>query len=159
MKNIAIAIALCFAPVAAHAEALSPAQEEAKADFDERTEDALALLNESCGAKVTIKSDFQNFKPDDWARGIKPPALCNLVLAAASSMCKQRPVYKKALGKQLTSVGCVFAGVQPKQKKDVTNTFTLRNLSFTNGALTLRMHTDVVNVGDNTKATVEKALK
>ncbi len=157
MNRFTLAFAVCFVPLTAHAE-LSPAQQEAQNTFDEETKDALDALKGTCGVQVKLTSDFENFNSETWVRGIQPEALCKLVLQTTESMCKERPVYKKALAKRLTTVSCLFAGVKPKQKKDGTSDFTLRNMSFAKGTLTLRMHGDHVNVEDVTKTTIEKGL-
>lgn len=62
------------------------------------------------------------------------------------------------IGKKLTAVSCSFAGVKPAEKNDGSNGFTLRNMSFEKGTFTVHLHPDLANIGDNAKATFEKAL-
>ena len=50
-------LALMLMPSLALAEDLKPAQEEAKAKFDEAIEEPLKLMNEKCGTKVVVKTD------------------------------------------------------------------------------------------------------
>jgi len=154
---IVFVIAACL-PAVVRADDLTPAQDEARIVFEEETSNALGEMNAQCGTKAAITVDWKNFKPAAWERGIQPQALCKLVVTEIGYMCRDRPPYKKALAKQLKGVSCVFAGVQPKQKKDGTNDFTRRNMSFAKGRFTLRMHGELVNVEDNTKFTVEKTI-
>ncbi len=158
MKKLAIAAALGLSTFAfADEPDLKPAQEEAKAKFDEAIEEPLKDMNAKCGTKVTVKTDYQNFKGDEWS-GMAFYSWCNAVPEAIGSMCADRPAYKKALAKKLTSISCLFAGVKPKDKKDGSNDFTLRNMSFEKGAFIFYMSKDMANLNDNVKATIEKAL-
>ncbi|NOJ79727.1 hypothetical protein [Myxococcus xanthus] len=137
-------------------EDLKPAQEEAKASFEEKISEALAAANEKCGTKLTVKTDFQNFKPEAWANS-SYGSYCEAAINGVTSMC-ERPAYKKAIAKKVTGVSCLFGGVKPPEKKDGTNDATLRNLSLDKGTLTYRMSVDHTNIEDNTTATLEKAL-
>lgn len=158
MKKLAIAAVLGLSTFAIAEEPdLKPAQEEAKGQFDEAIEAPLKDMNAKCGTKVTVKSDFQNFKGDDW-KGMAFYSWCNAVPEAIGSMCAERPAYKKVLAKKLTTISCLFAGVKPKDKKDGSNDFTLRNMSFEKGTFTFTMDKDQANLNDNVKATLEKAL-
>lgn len=143
-------------PALAEAE-LKPFQEEAKAAFDEAMEQPLKDANAACGSKITIKSEYEAFKAEAW-EGRSHYSWCVPVLDAIKSMCETRPAYKKVLAKKLTSVACVFSGVKPAEKSDGSNEGTLRNMSMSKGVFTFRMSTDSANVGDNAKATLEKAL-
>ena len=73
-------------------------------------------------------------------------------------MCADRPAYKKVIAKKLTGVSCLFAGVKPKEKKDGSSDFTLRNMSFDKGVFTFHIHAEQANAADSAKATLEKAL-
>ena len=157
MKLYLVASVMTIAATA-FAEDLTPAQEEAKALFDEKTSEAVEQLNESCGTKATVSCDFTYFKPDVWARGTQPYDQCELVLQTIDRMCKDRPAYKKALGKSLATVRCVFTGVKPKQKKDGSADHVLRNMSFAHGVFTLRMTPELTNVEEGTQKTVERSL-
>ena len=159
MKNVFIAAVLSVSCVSFAAEPeLKPAQEEAKGKFDEAIEEPLKALNEKCGTKITtVKSDYENFKEADWS-GTAFYSWCPSAIEAITSMCEARPAYKKAIGKKLTGLSCLFAGVKPKEKKDGSSDFTLRNMSFTNGVFTFHIHKDSSNVSDSAKATMEKAL-
>lgn len=136
---------------------LKPAQEEAKGQFDQTMEESFKAMNEKCGTKATLKSDFHNYKEADWS-GKAYYSWCQPVVDAIASMCADRPAYKKALSKKLTGVSCLFGGVKPAEKKDGTNDATLRNMSFDKGVFTFHMYGDATNVSENTRATVEKAL-
>ena len=94
-RNLLAAVLLSTATFAAEPE-LKPAQEEAKAVFDQAMEEPLKALNEKCGTKVTVKSDYQNFKDADW-QGKAHYSWCQPVVEAITSMCSDRPAYKKAI--------------------------------------------------------------
>ncbi|MBS1153837.1 MAG: hypothetical protein H6Q89_5535, partial [Myxococcaceae bacterium] len=64
----------------------------------------------------------------------------------------------KVISKKLTGISCLFAGVKPKDKKDGSSDFTLRNMTFEKGVFVFRIHPDEANVADSAKATLEKAL-
>lgn len=155
MNRLTIAFAL--AASTAFAQDLKPAQEEAKAKFDEAMEEPLKVMNERCGTKVTLKSDYENFKDSEWT-GMGYYAWCQPVVDTISSMCADRPAYKKVLSKKLTGISCLFAGVKPKDKKDGSTDFTLRNMTFEKGVFVFRIHRDEANVHDAAKETLEKAL-
>lgn len=159
MKNVFVAavLSVSFAAVAGEPE-LKPAQEEAKAKSDESLEPSLKTLNEKCGTKIAaVKTDYENFKEADWS-GSAFYSWCPGAIDAIAAMCADRPAYKKALGKKLTGVSCLFAGVKPKDKKDGSNEYTLRNMSFEKGVFIFHIEKDTANIGDNAKATIEKAL-
>lgn len=156
MKKLLVAAAVSLSALCLAAD-LKPAQEEAKDKFDTETADSLKALNEKCGTKVTLKSDFENFKGDEWS-GTSYPSYCSAVLDGLASMCEDRPAYKKALSKKLTGVSCLFAGGKPQAKDEATNAATMKNMSFDKGVFTFHMLKDLANLGDNTKAVVEKAL-
>lgn len=155
MNRLALAFVLTAAP--AFAQDLKPAQEEAKAKFDEAMEEPMKALNEKCGTKATIKADYENYKDSEWS-GRSFYSWCQPAIETITSMCAERPAYKKVLAKKLTSVSCLFAGVKPPQKDDGSSGFTLRNMSFDKGVFTFHIHKDQANVADSAKATVEKAL-
>lgn len=159
MKNVFIAAALSVSCVAFAGEPeLKPAQEEAKAKSDEALVEPLKALNEKCGTKIAaVKTDYENFKEADWV-GVGFYSWCPYAMEAITAMCTERPAYKKALSKKLTGISCLFAGVKPKDKKDGSNEYTLRNMSFEKGVFTFHIEKDTSNIGDNAKATVEKAL-
>ncbi|GMU62679.1 MAG: hypothetical protein AMXMBFR34_44420 [Myxococcaceae bacterium] len=136
---------------------LKPAQEEGKEQFDESVGKVLKTLNEKCGTKITtVKSDFHNFKPEDW-QGRAFYSWCDPVIEGITTLC-ERPAYKKAIAKKLTGIQCLFTGVKPPQKEDGSNEGTLRNMSFEKGQFIFRMSKDAANVSDNAKAVMEKAL-
>ena len=159
MKNVFIAALLSVSAFALAAEPeLKPAQEEAKDKGAEALVDPLKALNEKCGTKITtVKTDYENFKEADWGNSAHytwyPSAI-----EAITSMCDARPAYKKAIGKKLTGISCLFAGVKPKDKKDGSNEYTLRNMSFEKGVFIFHIEKDESNLADNAKATFEKAL-
>lgn len=157
MNKLTVLLAICLIPTVAFAD-LAPAQEEAKTAFEEETADSLASLNEHCGTKIAVTADFENYNADVWASGIQPQALCKLVITTVDYMCRDRPPYKKAIPKTLSTIKCAFTGVKPAQKKDGTNDFTLRNMALAKGVFTLHMHKDMLNVEQNSQATVEKTL-
>lgn len=151
-----LAFATLFVSTHALAQDLKPVQEEGKAKFDEAMEEPIKALNEKCGTKVAVKSDFENYKDAEWS-GRAFYSWCEPVVSSIAAMC-DRPAYKKVLTKKLTAVNCLFAGVKPKEKKDGSSDFTLRNMTFEKGVFTFRMHPDSSNVSDSAKTTMEKAL-
>jgi len=157
MRKLLPLVLVAFVPALAFAVDLKPAQEEAKAKFDEAMADPMKALNEKCGTKVTIKSDYENYKEADWA-GSGYYGWCQPAVEAITAMCEERPAYKKAISKKLTGFSCLFSGGKPKDKKDGTNDFTLRNMGFAGGTFTFHISKDNSNVKDNAKATMEKAL-
>lgn len=159
MKNVFVAAALSVSCLALAAEPeLKPAQEEAKGKSDEALGDSLKGLNEKCGTKIAaVKTDYENFKEADWS-GTAFYSWCPNAIDTIASMCAERPAYKKALGKKLTGVSCLFAGVKPKDKKDGSSDYTLRNMSFDKGVFVFHIEKDEANLSDATKATIEKAL-
>jgi hypothetical protein len=136
---------------------LKPFQEEAKAAFDEASEQPLKDANAACGTTISLKSEYENFKAEPW-QGMAHYSWCVPVLEAIKAMCESRPAYKKALAKKLKSVACVFSGVKPAEKSDGSNEGTLRNMSMAKGVFTFNMSPQSANVSDNAKATLEKAL-
>jgi hypothetical protein len=158
MKNVVIAALLCASSFAFAGEPeLKPAQEEAKGQGDEAVEAPLKAMNEKCGTKITVKTDYENFKGAEW-EGVSFSSWCPAAIDAIAGMCADRPAYKKAIAKKLTGISCLFNGVKPKDKKDGSNDFTLRNMSFEKGVFTFRIHKDEANLGDNAKAVLEKAF-
>lgn len=137
-------------------EDLKPAQEEAKESFEQTIAPALKAANDKCGTKLTVKSDFQNFKPEDWGSSSNG-SYCEAALNGLEALC-ERPAYKKAVAKKVTGVSCLFTGVKPAEKDDGTNSATQRNITLEKGTLTYRMDKDHTNISDNTKAVLEKAL-
>lgn len=155
LKHMFVAVALLSSSALAD-EDLKPAQEEAKAKFEQELEDPLKAANEKCGTSLTIKTDFQNFKTAEWDHAsVSSP--CEEVVKALGSMC-ERPAYKKVIAKKLTAVACLFSGVKPAEKKDGSNERTLRNMSVDKGTLTIHMDKDLANISDNTRTTLEKAF-
>jgi hypothetical protein len=159
MKNVFIAALLSVSAFAFAAEPeLKPAQEEGKEKSDEALADPLKALNEKCGTKITtVKTDYENFKEADWS-GTAHYSWCPSAIEAITAMCEARPAYKKAIGKKLTGISCLFSGVKPKDKKDGSNEYTLRNMSFEKGVFIFHIEKDESNLSDNAKATFEKAL-
>jgi hypothetical protein len=156
MKKLFVALC-CFSSLA-FAEDLKPAQEEAKEKFQNETEEALKAMNDKCGTKIVVTTDFNNFKEEAWA-GTSYSSYCAGPIGAIGAMCEARPAYKKILAKKLTGVACIFAGVKPAEKKDGSNEATLRNMSFSKGVFTFHLGKDIgANLEENTKATIEKAL-
>lgn len=136
---------------------LKPAQEEARKDFEEGIEEMLNTVNERCGTKLAVKTDFENFKPDDW-KGIGVYGQCKDALNVFSGMCAERPAYKKAIAKKVTGVACLVGGAKGAEKKDGTNDRTKRNMSFDKGVFTFRMFPEAINVYQNANEIIEKAL-
>lgn len=144
---------------------LTPAQEEWKAKDDEANEPALKALNEKCGGKVTLKTDYQNLKNmKDWTdNSYNPYGFCANYLNAVASMCETRPAYKKALGKKLSTVSCTFAGAKAKTKeeeKGSSNDFAQKHITFKGGSFSVILNPlgGFTNIDDNVKAVIEKAL-
>ena len=161
MTKLATALALTtplmFALPALAEPELKPFQEEAKAAFDEAMEQPLKDANAACGAKITVKSEYEKFNAETWS-GRAHYSWCVPVLESVKAMCESRPAYKKALVKKLSTVSCMFSDVKPAEKSDGSNERTLRNMTMAKGVFTFRMYPDAGNIRDNAKATLEKAL-
>ena len=155
LKHLLAAMALLSTSALADEE-LKPAQEEAKTSFEESISSPLEATNAACGTKLTVKTDFQNFKPEEWDR-TSHSSYCEEVLSGIRSMC-ERPAYKKAIAKKVTGVACVFEGVKPANKKEGNNDTVQRNISLEKGVLTYHMQVGHANISDNTKASLQKAL-
>jgi len=157
-RKLLIAVALFAAAVAFAGEPeLKPAQEEGKEEFEKSIAEPLKALNEKCGTKITtVKTDFHNFKSDEWS-GMAYYSWCNPVVEGITALC-ERPAYKKAIAKKLQGIQCLFSGVQGPKKDDGSNEGTLRNMSFDKGQFIFHMAKDAANVSDNAKAVMEKAL-
>jgi hypothetical protein len=157
LKHVfAAAVVLLSTSAIAEEEDLKPAQEEAKDSFETKLEDSLKSANEKCGTKLTVKADFKNFKPDEW-QGISYASYCESVVQGIEALC-ERPAYKKAISKKVTSVSCLFTGAKPAQKNDSINDPTQRNLSLEKGVFVYHMQKDHTNISDNTKIVLEKAF-
>lgn len=159
MKRLLTAVALSISFIALAEPELKPAQEEAKDKFDAEIADAVKTMNEKCGTKVVVKTDFEHFKEAEWS-GTSVSSYCSSVTQAIGAMCEARPAYKKILAKKLTGVACLVGGVKPAKKEDTTsNAATQRNMSFDKGVFTYTMSpVGHANLEDNAKATLEKAL-
>jgi hypothetical protein len=159
MKKLFVALTLSLSALAFAEIELKPAQEEAKEKFENEIADAVKAMNEKCGTKVVVKTDFQNFKEADWS-GTSVSSYCVPVAETLAEMCESRPAYKKVLSKKLTGVSCLFAGVKPAKKDDgSSNAATQRNMSFEKGVFTYTMSpVGHANLAENAKATMEKAL-
>ncbi len=137
---------------------LKPAQEEAKEKSDAALADSIKELNEKCGTKLTTaKTDYENFKQPEWVN-VSHASWCSTAVDAIAAMCAERPAYKKAIGKKLTGVSCLFTGVKAKEKADGSNDYTLRNMSFEKGVFIFHIEKDQSNIYDNARATLEKVL-
>ncbi|RKH66148.1 hypothetical protein [Corallococcus llansteffanensis] len=156
LKHVFAAVVLLSTSAIAEEEDLKPAQEEAKASFEEDIKGALKAANDKCGTKLTVTSDFKNFKSEEWS-GTSFSSYCEGALQGIEAMC-ERPAYKKAISKKVTSVACLFSGVKPTQKDDGSNGATLRNMSLEKGVFTYHLGKDHANITDNAKATLEKAF-
>lgn len=158
MKKLIGAALVSMAWVAVAADDLKPAQEEAKEKFDTEIAASVTAMNEKCGTKVTVKSDFQNFKASDW-ENVSFPSFCTSATDAITALCEARPAYKKALAKKLTGVSCLFGGAKPAQKGDSSKAAVQRNMTFEKGVFTYTMApTGQSNITDNAKEVLEKAL-
>ncbi|MDC0711589.1 hypothetical protein POL68_24175 [Stigmatella sp. ncwal1] len=155
-KLVFAAATLLLSTSAFAEEDLKPAQEEAKAAFEEQIEEYLKPTNEKCGTKLTVKADFENFKAETWSASTFA-SYCGSVLEGIQSMC-ERPAYKKAISKKVKSVACLLAGAKPAEKNDGSNGAALRNMSLSNGVFTYHASQDQANLSDNTKTTLEKAF-
>ncbi|MCE9672611.1 hypothetical protein LY474_32865 [Myxococcus stipitatus] len=154
-KLVLAAVALLSTSAFAE-EDLKPSQEEAKESFEEKIAPSLKSANDKCGTKLTVKTDFQNFKPEAWGSS-NYGSYCEAALNGLESLC-ERPAYKKAIAKKVTGVSCLFTGIKPAAKDDGVNDATQRNITLDKGNLTYHMDKDHTNISDNTKVVVEKAL-
>ncbi len=151
--------------------ALTADQLEAKTTFEEDTKDALANLRAKC-PNVTVQTpDFENFDKKKWTdqqrrKGAKPEVgvACATLIAEVTRRCspsssdgdRDAPKRKPSKGssdpapavkdRTVTSVACLFAGAHDAELGDDADDQVLRNMSFSGGAFTIRLHPRLANV-------------
>jgi hypothetical protein len=154
MKKLPLLTAVLSA--LAFAGGLKPAQEEAKAKMETETADRLKELNEKCGTKAVVKSDFENFHADEW-KAHSYSSYCADVMYQLSQMC-ERPAYKSVLGKQLNSISCLFGNSKPKSAN--ATEATVMAMSYQKGTFTYRLTPEgaSTNIGEAVTQVMEKAL-
>lgn len=130
---------------------LKPFQKEASEAFDKDLAESLKAANEACGVKLTIKTNFEAFKAEEWS-GQSIYSRCSAMLDAATALCG-RKAYKDEFAKRIKEVHCLFGG-----KDGGDNEKTLANMSVSGKALVYKMHPNNSNLQENAQKTLEKAL-
>ncbi len=108
-------------------------------------------INKSCGVKIPVKADFAGLKAEEW-EGQSIYSRCEAILYAIDQVC-QKDAYKEELVKRIKEVHCLFGG-----KDGDDNAKTKANMSVTKTAFVYKMHASNVNLSDNAKEVIEKAL-
>ncbi len=157
MKNVVLAAAL-FAVTAFADDDLKPAQEEAREAFEKDIADTLKATNEKCGTKLASPTvDWKNYSAEAIAN-ISLTSYCGgALLDTLSSLC-ERPAYKKAIVKKVTSLRCNLAGGKAPGKDENSNTHTQAHIKLEKGVFSYTFHKDHSNLTDNGKAVLEKAF-
>jgi len=155
MKKLPFVAALLCAAFA-FAGGLKPAQEEAKAKMETETAEALKEMNDKCGTKAAVKSDFENFNATEW-KGHSFSSYCADVMSQLGQMC-ERPAYKNVLSKQFHSVSCLFGNAKPKSAQAAEA--TVMAMSYANGTFTYRLTPEgaSTNITEAVTQVMEKAL-
>ncbi len=136
---------------------LTPDQAEARATFEKGLESSLREVEEKCGAPIVVTTDFENYKDKLESgnnRPISAKTICLNVLNGIASSCAAtarlaasgKPPPKNSTAAKVTAVSCLYAGSQPKEPSDRWEDYVQRNLSFSNGVLTIRMRGDLPNI-------------
>jgi hypothetical protein len=135
------------AEAAAAAKELSPSQKKAQAKFNDELKALGAKLDESCGSKIEIQTDFATFKEADWSSQ-SLSSRGNEVLNGIVRVSRDAD-YKPELVKRLTGVRFTFDG-QPGSLLD--------NMKLSDGLLTCTLHKTHNNIAELTFKVVKQAL-
>ena len=143
-------LSLCSFTALAAAK-LKPFQKEAQKKFDEEVAAPLAAANTACGSKLTVKTNFDAYKEDEWS-GQSISARCESVLNAVAAVCAKE-AYKEELVANIKEVQCLFGG-----KPGDNNEKTKVNMSVTGKAFVFKMHATNVNLQELAQQVIEKKL-
>lgn len=158
MKRIVLAALTLTAFVAFADDDLKPAQEEAKEAFETGIADALKATNEKCGTKLAIPTvDWKNYSADAIGN-ISVSGYCTSALLDTLTALCDRPAYKKAIAKKVTSLRCNLAGGKPAAKDQGYNEHTQAHIKLEKGVFSYTLHKDHSNLTDNGKVVLEKAF-
>lgn len=158
MKHFLLAAFTLSSLVAFADDDLKPAQEEAKEAFETALEAPMKALNEKCGTKLTAPVvDWKNYSKDTLGN-ISVSGYCTDALIDPLTALCDRPAYKKAIAKKVTSLKCSVAGGQPAAKGQGYNEHTQAHLKLEKGVFSYTLHKDHSNLTDNGKAVLEKAF-
>ncbi len=149
LQSVAAFTAVLFATTLACA--LKPFQKEASDKFDAEVKASHDDAEKACGTKFAIKTNFDEFKQEDWA-GNSVSSRCVEMFSTLGRECG-KPAYKGEVVKRISEVQCLFGG-----KSGNNNEGTKANISVTGKAFVFKMHPDNVNLSDNTQTVLEKAL-
>lgn len=158
MKRFVLAALTLTAVVAFADDDLKPAQEEAKEDFEKAMEDPMKAMNEKCGTKLAAPAvDWKNYSKDAIGN-ISVSGYCTGALIDTLTALCERPAYKKAIAKKVTSLKCNLAGGKPAAKDQNYNEHTQAHIKLDKGVFSYTLHKDHSNLTDNGKAVLEKAF-
>jgi hypothetical protein len=118
------------------AQDLKPFQEEAKGKFDNQLNKIVKEdVNGACGTAFEgVKTDFQNFKKEDFPRSTAG-TLCTTLTYAMGEVCKV-PAYKKVMAAKLKGLSCLMGG-NATDPKDVKARIYVKD-----GVFTYKMNAD-----------------
>ncbi len=137
---------------------LTDEQVEAKASFEKRLVNTMTKVERDCGAALPVTTDFENSISKLPVKGSRPAVsaadvcisllegIANSCAATARVAASGKPAPKNSTAAKVTAVSCLFAGSQPEQPKDLNEDYIQRNMSFSNGVLTIRMRGDLMNI-------------
>ncbi|MBL8922695.1 MAG: hypothetical protein JNJ54_27855 [Myxococcaceae bacterium] len=158
MKRFTLAALTLSAFVAFADDDLKPAQEEAKEAFENELEAPMKALNEKCGTRLVAPAvDWKNYSKDAIGN-ISWSSYCTSALIDPLTALCDRPAYKKAIAKKVTSLKCNLAGGQPPAKGQGYNEHTQAHIKLEKGVFSYTLHKDHSNLTDNGKAVLEKAF-
>lgn len=158
MKNVVLTAAVLFAFAAFADDDLKPAQEEAKEAFEKDIEANLKAANEKCGTKLAIPTvDWKNYSKEAIGNTSLSSYCGAALIDTLSSLC-DRPAYKKAIVKKVTSLRCNVAGGKAPAKDENYNAHTQAHIKIDKGVFSYTFHKDHSNLTDNGKAVLEKAF-
>jgi hypothetical protein len=143
--------------------ALTADQQAAKAAFEEDIKESLDDMKKQCGVDLAVTTDFENYDKTFWVNGflesrrgtpataedrarwekagLPPPQqgpTCAEAIQAMTRMCKpRRGQTESATAPSFKGIACLIAGHKPRQQNERLDDHVQRNLSFTNGVLTV----------------------
>jgi len=130
----------------------------AEMDFRGEIDTKLKKATASCGFKIVVGTDFENYKASDW-RDTKPSAVCSTVIGVVGDYCTS-PKTKAAIVKQVKSLSCLFGGRLPKEEGEFeNNSYTRRNMSLAAGVFTIHLAPDFEDLFFNTRDVLEPELE
>ena len=154
----------------------TPGQEAARTAFQEEIRDSVKRVKDACGVDMSVATDFENFDEKSWRFRALVAGECSQVLDTVANLCSAgeppRPERGKPSkpsrgdiapapqpvgarqGPEVKAVACLFGGHSAEKPGEDSDAWVQRNISFTNGVLTVQMHPRLSNVDTNTRDTL-----